>query len=228
MISGSPLAPHSASPSELAERLAAERLGEPFLVYRDGNGAQVLLELSGGDDRITFGRRPGNTVVLGWDAEVSRVHAMLELVGDEWSLADDGLSSNGSFVNGERVAGRRRLRDGDILRFGETLIGFCDPAAEGESNVTRVAAEGTLAAGVSPAQRRVLVALCRPFKDQAYATPASNQRIADELVVSVDAVKSHLRAMFEAFGLSALPQNEKRGHLAQEALRSGLVSQREL
>ena len=54
---------------------------------------------------------------------------------------------------------------------------------------------------LTPAQRRVLVALCRPFKDSTYATPATNQQIADELVVSVDAVKSTLRALFEVFGV---------------------------
>ena len=33
---------------------------------------------------------------------------------------DDGLSRNGTFVNGERLSGRRRLTDGDTLRFGGT------------------------------------------------------------------------------------------------------------
>ena len=57
------------------------------------------------------------------------------------------------------------------------------------------------AVALSPAQRRVLVALCRPFRDdQDFATPASNQQIADELVVSVEAVKTHLRAMFDVPG----------------------------
>ena len=77
-------------------------------------------------------------------------------------------------------------------------------------------------------QRRALIALCRPFKDSAYATPATNQQIADELVVSVDAVKSTLRALFEVFGVDDLPQNQKRASLALQALRTGVVSRREL
>jgi DNA-binding NarL/FixJ family response regulator len=75
----------------------------------------------------------------------------------------------------------------------------------------------------------VLVALCRPFKEgAAFATPATNQEIADELTLSVDAVKTHLRALFEKFGVEALPQNQKRVALVERALQSGLVSEREL
>jgi DNA-binding NarL/FixJ family response regulator len=75
----------------------------------------------------------------------------------------------------------------------------------------------------------VLVALCRPFKEgAAFATPATNQQIADELTLSVDAVKTHLRALFEKFGVESLPQNQKRVALVERALQSGLVSEREL
>ena len=38
------------------------------------------------------------------------MHAALERVGDAWALIDDGLSHNGTWVNGERLIGRRRLR----------------------------------------------------------------------------------------------------------------------
>ena len=49
-------------------------------------------------------------------------------------------------------------------------------------------------ASLSPTQRQIVMALCRPYKhDDPYATPASNQQIADELFLSVDAVKTHLR-----------------------------------
>jgi len=39
-------------------------------------------------------------------------------------LADDGLSSNGTFVNGQRIVARRRLTDGDAIRVGATVILF--------------------------------------------------------------------------------------------------------
>jgi DNA-binding NarL/FixJ family response regulator len=85
-----------------------------------------------------------------------------------------------------------------------------------------------VSAALSPAQRRVLVALCRPYRDGTFATPATNRQIADELVVSVDAVKTTLRALFAVFGLDALPQNRKRAMLAQTAMRSGVVARRDL
>ena len=54
---------------------------------------------------------------------------------------------------------------------------------------------------LSETQRRVLVALCRPFRDgSAFATPATNQEIAAEVFLGVDAVKTHLRALFAKFG----------------------------
>jgi NarL family two-component system response regulator LiaR len=56
----------------------------------------------------------------------------------------------------------------------------------------------------------------------------SDQQIADELVVSVDAVKSTLRALFEVFGVDALPQNQKRASLALQALRTGVITRRDL
>ena len=41
-------------------------------------------------------------------------------MGGDWVVCDDGLSHNGTFVNGERVRGRRRLRDGDVIAVGAT------------------------------------------------------------------------------------------------------------
>ena len=51
--------------------------------------------------KITIGRRPSNEVVLDWDSEISRVHAALERLGDAWTVVDDGLSRNGSYLNGD-------------------------------------------------------------------------------------------------------------------------------
>jgi hypothetical protein len=227
-MSESPLDAHAASPRELRERIAAERAGVPFLVFRDDRGEQRLVDLGAVGDRLTIGRRSSNDVPLEWDARVSRVHAALERVGDAWALLDDGLSHNGTWVNGERLSGRRRLRDGDTIAVGATVLVFRVPSGSSSSNATLSAAGPHLGELISPAQRRVLVALCRPFKDSRYATPAGNQRIAEELVVSVDTVKGTLRALFELFGIDDLPQNEKRAALALEALRTGVINPRDL
>ena len=87
---------------------------------------------------------------------------------------------------------------------------------------------GDLAPPVTAAQRRVLIALCRPFATGTFATPPSNRELAGELCLSVDTVKLHLRVLFEAFGLAALPQHQKRATLARVALERGAVSRHEL
>lgn len=227
-MSDSPLHSHTSSPRELGERIAAERSGGAFLLYRDGDGNQVIVPLEEHEDRITIGRRPSNEVALDWDSEVSRVHAALERTGEEWTVVDDGLSHNGTFVAGERVTARRRLRDGDVIAIGTTTIAFCAPSHSSTSIATVTSVGPHVVELLTPAQRRVLIALCRPFRDSTYSTPATNQQIADELVVSVDAVKSNLRALFSAFGVDDLPQNQKRASLALRALRTGVVSRRDL
>jgi pSer/pThr/pTyr-binding forkhead associated (FHA) protein len=212
---------HASTPAELAERLAAERHGVPFLLYRDAEGRQAITALSA---RVTVGRRDDNDVALPWDAEVSRVHAELEPLGSDWVLIDDGLSRNGSYVNGERVAGRRRLRDGDRLCFGETPVLFCAPGNEPSLSTAAVGLSQTTIP-LTDTQRRVLIALCRPLKDSAYATPATNREIAEEVHLSVDAVKAHLRVIFERLGIEDVAQNQKRARLAALALVNGLVRQ---
>jgi hypothetical protein len=225
----SPLDPHAAAPTELQARIEAERRGTPFLVYRDGDGRQVIVDMAAAGVRLAVGRRAASDVALEWDSEVSRVHATLERAGGDWLVADDGVSRNGTWVNGERVTGRRRLRDGDVLEVGNTAIAFCSPPADGSGSQATATARRTRAdTTLTPAQRRVLVALCRPYASGPYAMPATNQQVADELVISVDTVKSTLRGLFADFGVGDLPQNQKRAALAQAALRSGAVSRRDL
>jgi len=211
------------TPAEVKARLDAERRGGPFLLYRDGGGGQVIVFLAG---PVTVGRRAERDVALPWDTEVSRLHAQLEPIGSDWVVVDDGLSRNGTYVNGERVNGRRRLADGDRLVFGETPVVFRAPAG-GEVESTAAIAIGAGPVRLSESQRKVLIALCRPLKDSAYATPATNKDIAEEVFLSVDAVKAHLRVLFERFGLDELPQNQKRARLAAVALVNGVVKQHE-
>jgi hypothetical protein len=220
--------PRPNTPRELQTVIHAEREGIPFLLYRDAEGEQQLRRIPPEVHSMGIGRNPAADLCIGWDGEVSGLHAQLEHAGGEFALADDGLSRNGSYVNGERVRGRRRLQDGDMLRFGKTVVQFRRPTSEAvESTIPTT--DALTAASLSEQQRRVLIALCRPFKDDdVLAVPTSNQEIADELVVTVDAVKVHLRALFDKFGVADLPQNKKRIELVRRALQSGLISGREL
>ena len=223
-MSESPLSPHSASPAELRDRIRAERDGLPFVVYRDTEGGHHLEVLDG--ERVTIGRDPSNTLPLEWDPEVSRAHAELLRVGSRWTVVDDGLSRNGSFVNGDRVAGRRVLADGDVMRFGATTVAFCDPQMFPGSTIS--AAEAVTVSALSQTQQKVLKALCQPLLQRdGFAAPASNPEIAERLFLSVEAIKKQLHALFEKFEIDDLPQNQKRARLAEIALRSGLVSSRD-
>jgi FHA domain/Bacterial regulatory proteins, luxR family len=216
------------TPSELKAQIEAERLGGPFLVFRDGEQAQQLFMLADGLERVTVGRASSADIWVDWDTEVSRLHAEFGRIGEDWTVSDDGLSRNGTHVNGERVVGRRRLLDGDVVRFGRTTAVFRQPRTV-DITETDVASDVVERASLSDAQRRVLLALCRPFKETSgYVTPATNQQVADELFLSVDAVKTHLRALFAKFGIEDLPQNQKRVRLVELALKSGVVTPRDL
>ena len=86
------------------------------------------------------------------------------------------------------------------LRVVGRIVCFRDPKPQRSQTVLLDA--DRIMPQVSPAQHRVLLALCRPYKHRApFAKPASNKEIADELVLSVEAVKSHLRALFSKFEL---------------------------
>ena len=224
-----PLAPHSATPEELRARLDAERAGAPFLVLRDGDGVQRLVSLADErPERLSIGRNPSNDVSLAWDGEVSRLHAELERIGGEWTISDDGLSRNGTFVNGSRIGGRVRLRDGDMIRAGATTIAYRRPAAAELSRPTHVGVSRVSRDDLPATQRQILVALARPFRNNEFAVPASNNQIAEELHLSVDAVKAHLRMLFQRFGIEDLPPNQKRSRLVAEALQSGVIATRDL
>jgi pSer/pThr/pTyr-binding forkhead associated (FHA) protein len=206
---------HASSPAELQARLAAERSDTPFVELRDGDGTQHLVALSG--EEITVGRSPTCGIALPWDAQVSRSHASIECLDGVWTVLDDGRSTNGTFVNEERVQGRRNLRHLDVIRVGATRLRFHDPSETTDSKLTEVASQGVVPS-VTPAQLRVLVALCRPADG-----PASNEEIADELTVSIDTVKTHMRALFDAFELQASAPYRKRFELVRIAIDSGLV-----
>ena len=188
---------HGSTPAELKARLEAERRGAPFLHYRDADGAQRIVELDAGGGRSPSAAGADNDVALGWDAEVSRVHAQLEPSAATGCSSTTACRATARSSTASASPGRRRLRDGDRLASARPSCASARRPAE-ESRSTAVVGLGRGAVTLTETQRRVLVALCRPLQDSAYATPATNREIADEIHLSVDAVKAHLRRAVRA------------------------------
>jgi predicted component of type VI protein secretion system len=224
---GDPLARHSLSAPELKELMDAERAGDAFLAFRDEEGRLRFFAPGGRGGTSTLGRRSEADLSISWDTEVSGLHAELHHLGGEWTIVDDGLSTNGTFVDGQRISARQRLRDGDRIRVGRTVLAYRAAQATGVGQTIAAAADRPTVQ-LTDTQRRVLIALCRPLRDGGFGTPATNQEIAAEVFLSVDAVKMHMRALFGKFELADLPQNQKRAKLAERALQSGEISRRDL
>ncbi len=215
------------SPRDLKGVIEAERTGLPFVYWRDGAGEQQILMLTADRPRVTIGRRQQSDIALTWDPEVSRLHALLEPVNEDWTVVDDNLSRNGSLVNGSKVNGRQRLHDKDRMCFGNTHVVFRGSSEGAGSKSTARAPGATGPVSLTEMQRKVLIALCRPVAESRSSVPATNPQIAGEVFLSTDRVKSHLRALFDRFGVADLPQNEKRSRLVSLVLESGTLVPRD-
>lgn len=207
---------------ELKAVIEAERTGLPLLVVGLEHKDALPLLVIAGDEQLWVGRGAACDLRLDWDRQASRCHAELVRVAGGWAVADDGLSRNGTFVGGERVKGRRRLHHGEVVRVGSARLTYHLAAASGAATrpdeATRAAPE------LTPVQREVLAALCRPLSDPAGpGVPATNPAIAAELHRSTQAIKKHMTTLFARFGIEGLPQNQKRARLAELARQAGLV-----
>jgi serine phosphatase RsbU (regulator of sigma subunit) len=80
------------------------------------------------DGSLTFGRAADADVVIS-DGSMSRHHARLVLEGDSWEVEDLG-ARNGTYVNGDRVQGRRQIVGGDVIKMGATLVRVAGQEAE--------------------------------------------------------------------------------------------------
>ena len=169
-------------------------------------------------DRTTVGQAAENDVSLVDDPTASHLHAILERFPAGWCVTDLG-SSNGTWVNGERIWSSRRLRHGDEIRLGQTRLIFRDPLSAVGARTEAEDAPPSL----TSRECDVLVALCRPLLDRdMFTEPASTRTIADELVISQAAVKQHLANLYDKFGVPS--NSNRRSRLANEALRRGAVS----
>lgn len=137
------------------------------LLVLSGPEQGTILPLAAIGRTYRIGRGEGCDLVLA-DEDVSRVHAAIERTANGTRVRDLG-SKNGIAVTGERITGERPLRDGDVLRMGETVLRFVDPedrylrqmeAAEGGALAGSAAAEA--AAGAGPGAAPAAAADARP------------------------------------------------------------------
>lgn len=170
-------------------------------------------------DRVTVGRADADIDLR--DAAVSRLHAAFERLSTGWVVHDLG-STNGTTLNGARTIGAHVVRDGDVVCFGATTVTFrCSELSD-----LALTAPAPAAPHVTARERDLLVALCRPvLRGGMLVEPASIREIAAELVITESAVKKLLGRAYNRFELS--DQQRRRGYLAAEALRRGVVTTRD-
>ena len=135
------------------------------LIVRRGPQPNQSYELN--KDIVTLGRDITNDIVIN-DPEVSRHHLRMTRGAGGFTIEDLG-STNGTFVNGQRLTGARPLRPGDMVGLGETVTLSYEvlaSAAAGEGGV-----QGTIA---SPSQRGA-PAYQPPQYNQPPASPAPYQ-----------------------------------------------------
>ena len=90
------------------------------LIIKIKSGPQTGSEKTFDLDGISFGRDPECDVVLD-DIEVSRHHARIYKSGTDYFI-EDLSSTNGTFLNGRSVKKHEIIRNGDLIRFGESVV----------------------------------------------------------------------------------------------------------
>ncbi|MEA2421053.1 MAG: hypothetical protein QOF55_152, partial [Thermoleophilaceae bacterium] len=108
--------PHDAGPTDAP---TSERLESIELRVTAGPATGSVLSV--GDEEFLIGRQAPGEGKLGNDIEISRRHARVTREGDGFLIEDLG-STNGTYVNGERIVGARVLHPGDELEMGDTKL----------------------------------------------------------------------------------------------------------
>jgi hypothetical protein len=107
--------------------------GQFQLTMRSGPNPGTVYALDG--DLLSIGRDSSNEISVN-DAEISRRHARLMFQGGKYVLEDMG-STNGTFVNGQRLTGPRVLKSGEVISLGEQIV-FVYEAVDSDPGATMV------------------------------------------------------------------------------------------
>ncbi len=103
-------------------------------VMHSGPTPGKIFPLSG--DIIILGRESENAIVIN-DAEISRKHTQLVYQGGKYIITDLG-STNGTFVNGQRLTSQHVLISGEVVSLGEHIILLFEAAGQVDPNATIV------------------------------------------------------------------------------------------
>jgi pSer/pThr/pTyr-binding forkhead associated (FHA) protein len=115
-------------------------------------------------DNLTIGREASNAIAIN-DAEVSRKHAQLVFQGGKYIITDLG-STNGTFVNGQRLTGQHVLQPGEIISLGEQISLLYEVVAQVDPNATMISSAARVSVPPAPAPAPTPVA---PPPQQPYA-----------------------------------------------------------
>jgi len=107
--------------------------GQYQLTMRSGPNPGTVYALE--SDQISIGRDSSNEIAVN-DAEVSRRHSRLSFQGGKYVLEDMG-STNGTYVNGQRLTGPRVLKSGEVISLGEQIV-FVYEAVDSDPGATMV------------------------------------------------------------------------------------------
>jgi pSer/pThr/pTyr-binding forkhead associated (FHA) protein len=123
---GLPAAPQESfvmAPAQVAQARAEAGIAPGRLVVTRSHVVPAGAVFEAGPVPTTVGRSDDNVVVLDGDDYASGRHARVESGLDGTWVIDLG-STNGTYVNGERIEGRTRLHEGDLLQVGDTELRF--------------------------------------------------------------------------------------------------------
>lgn len=121
------------------------------LVMHSGPTPGKIFPMEG--DVLTIGREAGNAIVIN-DAEVSRKHTQFVFQGGKYIVTDLG-STNGTFVNGQRLTGQHILQPGEVISLGEQINLLFESVVPVDPNATMMSPgrQAAMPKAVAPAPR---------------------------------------------------------------------------
>ena len=146
------------------------------LAIKTGPGAGQVITLS--EKELVIGRAASAGLIIR-QPEVSQRHAHIILNGNDFCLEDSG-SSNGTFINGQRIQGLQTLADGDEISLGPNVILIFS-----QQRVPAQSFEDILASGSSASQGPKFAKTMLDIDSDLASTRPSKPAIPPNLLVTV-------------------------------------------